>query len=245
MDRAYWDSLAESFEDDLLEIAREEGAGVLKEEIAVHGNREHTVADLGCGPGSLIPFLAGQFGKVVAVDYAEELLAVARARCREPNVSYQCHDLGRGIDLPFAVEVACCVNALIDPRERKREGMLRALRTAVTPGGVALIVVPAFESVFHVFHTLRGIRRREGAPAGLTARGAERQLVGEVASFAGGVVKVGGVDTKCWMRRNSSPPCASTASVRCGCAGWSTGGRRRSTILPPGWKVPARGIGWW
>ena len=200
VDRDYWDSLADCYEKDLLEIAREDQSGVLTEELEALGGDGVRVADLGCGPGSLLPFLAGNFEEVIAVDYAEQLLRQARQRCRSRQVRFVCHDLSRGQALPFKVEVVCCINALIDPDRDKRRGMLRSLCSAMSNKGLAVIVVPALESVFHVYHTLRMIREREGAPDGLDSAEAERMMGEEVDSFTGGIVQVGGTPTKYWMR---------------------------------------------
>ncbi|HAT19575.1 MAG TPA: hypothetical protein DCS85_05415 [Verrucomicrobiales bacterium] len=200
MDRNYWDSLGDCYEENLLEIAREDRAGALSEELSALGGPGIRVADLGCGPGSLLSLLARHFEEVIAVDYAKQLLDRARQRCRSRKISYACHDLSRGTKLPFQVEVICCINALIDPDRSKRRGMLRSLRSALREQGVAIIVVPAFESVFHVYHTLRSIRERSRAPEGLSAEEAERLLRGEVHSFSDGIVRVGGVPTKYWLR---------------------------------------------
>ena len=200
MDRNYWDSLADCYEENLLEIAREDRDGALSEELEALGGEGIRVADLGCGPGSLLPLLARHFEEVIAVDYAGQLLDRARQRCRSRKVSYACHDLSRGSELPFQVEVVCCINALIDPDSGKRLGMLRSLRSAMRKQGVAIIVVPAFESVFHVYHTLRRIRERSGTPEGLSAEEAERLMGAELQSFTDGIVRVGGTPTKYWMR---------------------------------------------
>ena len=200
MDRDYWDSLADRYENDLLEIAREDQSGALGEELEALGGEGIRVADLGCGPGSLLPFLAGHFEEVIAVDYADQLLDRARQRCRSRKVRFACHDLSRGQALPFRVEVVCCINALIDPDGGKRLGMLKSLRSAMCREGIAIIVVPALESVFHVYHTLRTIREREGVPDGLGSSGAERMMREEMESFTGGIVRVGGTPTKYWMR---------------------------------------------
>lgn len=192
--------MASRYEQDLLEIACEDKTGALQEEMDLLGDSSFGAVDLGCGPGSLLSFLANRFREVIAVDYSEKFLEAARVRCRRGNVVYACHDLSLGEDLPFQAEVVCCVNALIDPDRERREGMLRSLTSVLTKNGVAVIVVPAFESVFHVYHSLRRIRDRAGKPEGLSAGSAEKLLTAEVISFAEGIVRVGGVATKYWMR---------------------------------------------
>jgi SAM-dependent methyltransferase len=192
--------LARRYEADLLEIACEDGACALEEEIAALGEPGRRIADFGCGPGSLLPLLAKCFGEVIAVDYAPDLLEAARVRCRSRKVVFACHDLSCGTGLATMVDVACCVNALIDPDTEKRSGMVRALVRSLTKKGAAVVVVPALESVFHVYHTLVQIREREGKPAGLSPREADEMMRAEVSSFADGLVRVGGVLTKYWMR---------------------------------------------
>jgi surfactin synthase thioesterase subunit len=65
---------------------------------------------------------------------------------------------------------------------------------------VAIIVVPAFETVLHVYHKLRRNRERSGTPEGLSAEEAERLMGAELQSFTDGIVRVGGTPTKYWMR---------------------------------------------
>tara|TARA_Y100001933_G_scaffold220750_1_gene230192 strand:- start:625 stop:1401 length:777 start_codon:yes stop_codon:yes gene_type:complete len=200
VDRQYWDSLADNYEENLLEISREDLEGALADELSALRGEDGSVADLGCGPGSLLPLLVRYFNNVIAVDYAERLLNQARRRCRSRKVRFASYDLSEGRKLPFKVEVVCCINALIDPDRKKRAGMLQSLRSVMQKKGVALIVVPALESVFHVYHTLRMIRERAGGMDGLGLREAERMLRAEVQSFSDGIVRVGGTATKYWMR---------------------------------------------
>tara|TARA_B100000927_G_scaffold271415_1_gene248335 strand:- start:6252 stop:7025 length:774 start_codon:yes stop_codon:yes gene_type:complete len=200
VDRQYWDSLADNYEDSLLEISREDLEGALADELSILRGENVSVADLGCGPGSLLPLLVRYFKDVTAVDYAERLLDQARRRCRGKKIRFASYDLSEGRDLPFSVEVVCCINALIDPDRKKRSGMLRSVCSAIQEKGVAVIVVPAMESVFHVYHTLRMIRERTGSIDGLGVSEAERMLRAEVQSFSDGIVRVGGTATKYWMR---------------------------------------------
>ena len=47
--------------------------------------RRHTVVELGCGSGGMLPAWEGEFASVVAVDAHQPLLARARARGARPR----------------------------------------------------------------------------------------------------------------------------------------------------------------
>jgi ubiquinone/menaquinone biosynthesis C-methylase UbiE len=98
------------------------------------------VLDAGTGTGVLLPALlraVGASGQVTALDYAENMLAVARQKHSSPNLTFICADLA---DTPFLDDsfddVICnnCFPHLTDMRGAVRE-MLRILK----PGGRVVI----------------------------------------------------------------------------------------------------------
>lgn len=61
--------------------------------------------DLGCGTGLFACHLARRYGaRVLGVDNAPAMLAVAAARCRDCRVGFQRHDL-RALDLPWRFDL--------------------------------------------------------------------------------------------------------------------------------------------
>ena len=46
------------------------------------------MADLGCGIGNLLPFLADRFHKVVAVDFSRKVLRTAQINCPRDNIQF-------------------------------------------------------------------------------------------------------------------------------------------------------------
>src|SRR5207244_1522731 len=114
---------------------------------------ERTVADLGCGIGPLLPFLAQHFQRVLAIDFAEGMLARARERCRGlPNVEFLQRSLTGLGPLVGQADVAVAVNSLVMPRLGDLECALAGIRTMLRPGGHFLGIVPAMDAV--QFHTL-------------------------------------------------------------------------------------------
>ena len=79
MDRNYWDRLAGSFSDEVIELAKEDVNGVLLEELDRVASKKRRVVDLGCGAGALLPQLAERFREVVGVDFSKALLRQAES----------------------------------------------------------------------------------------------------------------------------------------------------------------------
>lgn len=200
MDKTYWDDIADTFDRHVLEIARHDPEAHLRREISRVGSASRSAADLGCGPGSLIPLLAESFGQVFAVDHSSHLLDAARGAHQKSNVQFLQHDLSSGDRLPFQADFVLCSNTLISPSRPVREGIMTAVASSTKSGGKTMLVVPALESVFHVYHSLIRCRGREGKGSGLKEGQADRLLRSEMDSFAGGVIRVSGVPTKYWMR---------------------------------------------
>jgi SAM-dependent methyltransferase len=200
VDEQYWDDMAGRFEDRVLEIAGLDQEGVIDEEIKRLRWAGLTAADLGCGPGSLLPQLSEAFVHVEAVDYSQELLDLARQRHARPNIRFLQADLIKGHLGGIQVDVSFCVNVLLLPQRKKLERIAQTVHDVTKPGGHAVFVVPSFESVLHVHQSLARARRRDGAPAGLSKKKAEKTLRKVVDSFVDGVIDISGVRTKHWTQ---------------------------------------------
>jgi trans-aconitate methyltransferase len=88
MDAQTWDQLSTTYFEEISSPFEQEVVNPLLTFLdALPGRDDLTVADLGCGIGNLLPFLAERFGKVVAVDFSSGMLRQARAMpTREPRV---------------------------------------------------------------------------------------------------------------------------------------------------------------
>jgi len=102
-----------------------------------------SVADLGCGQGSLLPFLALNFSAVTAVDYAPASLAAARAACDEPNITFRRRDLRDLSPFRGRFHVAVAVDSIIGPRSSDLETILSEIWASLTEGGLLLATFPA------------------------------------------------------------------------------------------------------
>src|SRR5262245_9305992 len=113
-----------------------------------------TIADLGCGTGSLLPHLVGRFGRVIALDFAPAMLERARERlgpvlARE--VTFLCRPMHELDELVGQLDVAVAINSLVMPDERLIDQTLRAVRSSLRTGPF-LGILPALDAI--QYHTM-------------------------------------------------------------------------------------------
>tara|TARA_B100000809_G_C15106270_1_gene518876 strand:- start:493 stop:1245 length:753 start_codon:yes stop_codon:yes gene_type:complete len=196
MDKAYWDSLAPSFERNVLEVSERDAAGTLNQTIHSFAGKRKDVIDLGCGAGAMLHVLSKKFRHVSAVDFSSALLDKARQRTPANNINFIQHDLRRPLARSLRADISICVNVLIDPDPRCRESIMNTLSAATKRGGATIIVVPAIESVLHVYRILVDIHTKAGISHARATADANKLFAREVISPVGGVVRVGGTATK-------------------------------------------------
>ena len=161
MDAQVWDEISNDY---LAHIVSPFDHGTLNplfdELLSVKDASNKTVADLGCGVGTLLPFLAEHFGSVVAVDFSRGMLRRARIKAGAPNVSFHRADLSDLSAFRGAFDVAAAVNSVLAPSSRRVDRVLREIHAALKPGGVFFGVFPAMDSV--LYHAML-VMERESA----------------------------------------------------------------------------------
>lgn len=122
--------------------------------------RDQRILDAGCGPGGNGAWLAGH-GWVVGADLSDDALRFVKAR--RPKTRPARASL---VQLPFAdasfdIAVAITVVTCVSDDRRAAQELARILK----PGGVVLLLEPAFEALRRAHdvtvHSLRRYRRRD------------------------------------------------------------------------------------
>jgi len=111
------------------------------------GRKTMTVADLGCGAGDLLPFLAEKFGRVIALDYAPRTLARARQACRGLGVEFRRRDLRDLTPLKNSLDVAVAVDSILGPRPADVDRVLVQIHASLVEGGLLIATFPAVPRV--------------------------------------------------------------------------------------------------
>jgi SAM-dependent methyltransferase len=157
------------------------------------------VADLGCGIGPLLPFLAEHYRQVYAVDFASGMLARARQTAAgHANVAFLRASL-TGLKLPEPVDVAVAVNSLVMPDVRDLDRSLARVRAALKRGGRFVGIVPAMDAVHYYTMLLLDRALGSGKPPAAARKNAAHLADHEHFDFAFGQFRYQGLDQHFWQ----------------------------------------------
>jgi SAM-dependent methyltransferase len=158
------------------------------------------VADLGCGIGPLLPFLARHFHTVHAVDFAPGMLTRARKRARHcPNVHFVKASMTDLRALPAPVDVAVAVNSLVLPDPLQMEQALREIARVLKPNGYFVGIVPAMDGVHYSTMLLLDRALRAGMPPDAARKNAAHHGEHATFDFAFGQFHFRGLEQHFWQ----------------------------------------------
>jgi SAM-dependent methyltransferase len=161
----FWSQAAQEYEQEFIDPDLPGVQNPLRATLARLASSRRTVADLGCGIGPLLPFLAERFPRVLAVDFAPGMLARARERCQgHRNVEFLQGSLTDLRPLINRVHVAVAVNSLVLPDIDDLDKALAAIAATLRRGGHFVGIVPAMDGVQYFTMLLLDRARANGLP---------------------------------------------------------------------------------
>jgi SAM-dependent methyltransferase len=195
----HWSAAASEYEAEFIDPYLPDVKSPLPAALAeLAGN--HVVADLGCGTGPLLPTLAAAFREVIAVDFADGMLARARERCLGiTNVEFLKTNLVDLSALRGRVDVAVAVNSLVMPVLADLEAALHQVRAALQPGGQFLGIVPSIDGVHYHTMLLVDRARKAGMPDEQARQNAGQHAEHPLFDFAFGTFRYHGLEQHFWQ----------------------------------------------
>jgi SAM-dependent methyltransferase len=196
-----WSKAAEIYEREFIDPYREAVRSPLHTVLSrVPKPATKTVADLGCGLGPLLPFLAERFGKVIAIDFAEGMLARARERCAGvDNVEFQQRSLTDLESLTGSLDVATAINSIVMPDVAEQEKVLVQIRRSLRPHGEFMGILPAMDAVHYYTMLLVDRALASGKPIEMARKNAAHNNDHECYDFAFGQFRFQGIEQHFWQ----------------------------------------------
>ena len=197
----FWSRAARSYEQEFIDPYRDDVRSPLLDALrGLSARRRKVAADLGCGIGPLLPFLAEHFQHVYAVDFAAGMLERARERCQGlKNVEFLQLPLTDLRLLAGQVDVALAVNSLVMPSIADQETSLRQIRAILRPGGAFAGIVPAMDAVHYYTMLLVDRALANGLPLDAARKNAAHNNDHACYDFAFGQFRFGGLEQHFWQ----------------------------------------------
>ena len=163
MDVNYWNGFADEYDEHVIDAFTYGRSKMIGQQVKRFASREKDVADFGCGPGKMLPYLSEKFRTVYGYDFADKLLESARRRCAGfENVHVVYADLSQPVDSLPLVDVAVSLNAVLMTDPDLRMNFLRGMASRLKPGGHLILNVPSVESLLFSYFRETEWNRREG-----------------------------------------------------------------------------------
>jgi SAM-dependent methyltransferase len=198
----FWSRVAASYEKQFVDPYRADVRNNPLKRILrrLRDRQNKVVADLGCGIGPLLPFLARHFKAVHAVDFAPGMLDRAREQAKGcANVQFhQASFLDLSV-LPVPIDIAVAVNSLVLPNQADLERALVEIHRCLKPGGVLLGILPGMDAVHYYTMLLVDRALKAGKPIEAARKNAAHHCEHEYYDFAFGQFRFQGLDQHFWQ----------------------------------------------
>ena len=120
-------------------------------------NKDHVIADIGCGSGTLLEQLANSSKYVYAIDISEQMLEEAKRKNYLDNIEYiqsscePCPLKRSSIDTIISLGVLDYVSDI--------ESFVIELNKVLKPGGIAVITAPKTRTIFSFLRWFNNLRK--------------------------------------------------------------------------------------
>jgi ubiquinone/menaquinone biosynthesis C-methylase UbiE len=119
------------------------------------------VLDVGTGTGVFIPYLLGSIGdsgRIVALDFAEEMIRKARDKAFEGNINYLQADITKIPLLDNIFEYVVCYSSF--PHFQDKPGAVAEIKRVLKPGGKLLICHTSSRTdINHIHHQIELMKK--------------------------------------------------------------------------------------
>lgn len=145
-----WDRLAVKYHEEIISPFQK---GVLnplfKKLNAVKHPERNIIADIGCGRGEILDFLASHFRKVYAMDFSPAMIKIAKQLSSAKNISYSVNDMRDLSKLKNKFDIIVCANSILMPRISDVRKSLKSIYFTLKRNGRFYAIFPSMNSIIY------------------------------------------------------------------------------------------------
>jgi len=194
-----WDKFAEDYYSEVLSPIKNSINNPLLDALKKLDSKNLKVLEVGCGLGELVPFLSKNFKEVVAIDFSDKMIQLAKEMHKQTNVSFRVMDMTK-LDFSEEFDVIISVNSLLMPSIKDLNKSISALYSCLKKGGKLFAIVPSIES--HIYQSMLVLDKKldEGASPSKAIIRAKKSMQPERYDFVQGVIEFDGDLQKAFYR---------------------------------------------
>jgi SAM-dependent methyltransferase len=201
MDVNYWNEFAHEYDEHVIDAFTYGRSKTVGQQIKRFASPKKDVADFGCGPGKMLPYLSEKFRTVYGYDFSDKLLESARKRCADlKNVHIAQADLSQPVEHLPMVDVIVSLNAVLMPDPDLRTNFLHGMASRLNSGGHLILNVPSVESLLYSYFRETEWYRKEGSSPREAEELVEADCILQPMRTAQGVFIRGTEPTKHYLR---------------------------------------------
>jgi ubiquinone/menaquinone biosynthesis C-methylase UbiE len=151
MEKAEWDWYSDDYHSYIISPLQENVQNPIFYDIKKMKGREKMVcADVGCGPGDLLPVLSSNFKKVHAFDFSDKMISLAKKNNAGPgNISFGRADMRMLSKTGMRFDVIFAINSILHSKTADVRKALAEIYKSIKPAGQLIGIFPSMESVIY------------------------------------------------------------------------------------------------
>jgi SAM-dependent methyltransferase len=109
--------------------------------------QQMSIADFGCGPGNLIPYVAGRVRKLTGIDPSKGALAIARSITSTKHLDFESINLNfLDVGDEHKYDMIISVNSIIPKTREDVIKLFKKIRSCLEPNGRLVAILPSFDA---------------------------------------------------------------------------------------------------
>jgi len=149
MKRGDWDKVSKNYYTEILSPIKDSMKNPLFEDIKkIKAKKSKIVADLGCGVGELAKILSSNFKEVIALDFSEKMIKLAKTKAKNKNlknIQFLVKDISKLKEFQNKIDVAIAINSIITKDLLKINQMFKEIHNILKNKGIFLAILPSME----------------------------------------------------------------------------------------------------
>jgi len=145
-----WDKLVIKYHEEIISPFQKGVINPLFRKLkGIKNPKRKIIADIGCGRGEILDFLASNFKKVYAVDFSPVMINTAKQLSSGKNISYSVNDMRNLSKFRNKFDIIVCANSILMPKISDVRKSLKSIYSTLKRNGRFYAIFPSMNSIVY------------------------------------------------------------------------------------------------